>query len=260
MNEHIFIGQPISQTVLWTGTDTEERFQSNLSDPEKRKMLEQYGWLNDPIEYSFNSAGYRSVEFNTSENGFMVLGCSFTSGVGLHLHQIWPEILSKKLNQPVWNLGVGGSGLDTAYRLAEHYIPRLKPSKVVLLSPEWTRIEIWDHSEFPRTLNHSFFGNNDPLFTNVFMKTWMANDANIHYHGIKNIHSIAYICQRFNIDFYCYDVNNDFMTIQSQTGCLGRDLMHNGPDCHEVFADIVYTDITNNKTYQPDLFNSNVDC
>lgn len=260
MNDHIYIGQPISQTVYWSGTDTEERYRNNLSIPEKRKQLEQYNWINTTIEYSFNSAGYRSVEFNPTDDGFIVLGCSFTSGIGLHVNQIWPELLSNKLNQSVWNLGVGGCGLDTAYRLAEHYIPRLKPSKVVLLAPEWTRIELWDKPDFPRTLNHSFFGSSDPLLTNLYMKTWIANHPNVHYRGIKNIHSIAYICQTLDIEFYCYDVNKDFMTIQGQTGCLGRDLMHNGPKCHEVFADIVYNDIKNNKVFSPEWVKLDVDC
>ena len=58
----------------------------------------------------------------------------------------------------------------------------------------------------------------------------------------------------------CYDVNKDFMTIQGQTGCLGRDLMHNGPKCHEVFADIVYNDIKNNKVFSPEWVKLDVDC
>ena len=172
MNDHIFVGQPINQTVYWSGTDTKELFLKNLNNPEKRKQLEKYNWVNTKIEYSFNSAGYRSIEFDANDNGFMVLGCSFTSGVGLHVHQIWPELLSNKLNQPVWNLGVGGTGLDTAYRLAAHYIPRLRPSKVVLLAPEKTRLEIWNCQEYPKTLNYRAHGDTEPLFNNQFMKIW----------------------------------------------------------------------------------------
>lgn len=247
-----FTGQPISQTVYWDGSDSEELFKQNLKDPKKRNLLETFGWINTPIEYTFNSCGFRSIEFDANDNGFITLGCSFTSGVGLHLWQIWPELLSKKLNQPVWNLGVGGASLDTVYRLAEHYIPGLKPSKVILLAPEWTRIELWDDECVPRVLNHhAEWGYNRAFFDNAYMKSWLTNDANVHYHGIKNIYSIAYICHILGIELYCYDAQRDFMQMQKTGGDQGRDLMHNGPSCHEEFANMVYSDITQKKVHQP---------
>lgn len=255
MIKHLYIGQPISQTIHWFGTDTEELYDKNLNDPQQRLELERNNWLNSTIEYSFNSGGHRGPEFNVDDEGFIVLGCSFTSGVGLHYDQIWPELLAKKLDQVSWNLGAAGMGLDTAYRLAEHYVPRLCPSKVILLAPSWTRLELWVEDNRIRVLNYGAFGDVDPLFNNSYMKHWLANDANAYYRAIKNINSIAYICQCLNADFYCYDVMDDFMSIQPQVGGLARDLQHNGPKCHEVFANRVYEDVVNKKTYRPKFLN-----
>lgn len=251
MIETIYDKPIINQTRYWCGTDSELEFQSNLKNPARRALLEKNGWIDSNIEYMFNSEGFRSVEFDTNTPGFITLGCSMTNGIGLYFDQIWPEVLSKKLGMPAWNLGAHGTGLDTAYRLAEFYIQKLKPTAVVLLAPENTRYELWAGARAPMHLNHVAFGGVDGYLTDEFMKTWIAYDINPYYHGVKNIQSIGYICQHLGVDFYCYDVNQDFSAIQGTTMDLARDLQHNGPTCHQVFADQVYNDIINKKTYKP---------
>ena len=60
----------------------------------------------------------------------MCLGCSISFGTGLPYENTWPYLVSRKLNLSCWNLSQPASSLDTCYRLANHWVPILKPKYI----------------------------------------------------------------------------------------------------------------------------------
>ena len=90
------VGIPIThftgtQSMKWSGADSLENFKKN----------KPHGWTEDSIDYSFNSHGYRSVEFvdkSQRDDTFTVasFGCSNTFGVGVNVSDTWPELFKIK--------------------------------------------------------------------------------------------------------------------------------------------------------------------
>ena len=116
-------------SVNWLNTDSREEFLKNLKNDHAK--LVKNGWIKNPISYTFNSEGFRSEEF-TQDDSILFLGCSVTMGIGLPLVDIFPTKVSTALNLKCQNLGLAGTSSDTAFRLALHYLEKLRPKVVVL--------------------------------------------------------------------------------------------------------------------------------
>ena len=85
---------------------------------EKGKDKFGTGWYyyNNPINYEFNSFGYRTSELHEIDDNFIVsFGCSFTMGIGLHKKDIWIEKLGEKLGKKTLNLALEGVGNSTTF-------------------------------------------------------------------------------------------------------------------------------------------------
>lgn len=228
--------------IEWIPTDSKELFEKNLQDPEQRKKLERYNWLDKKITYNLNSYGFRTPEFVETKN-FVVLGCSFTFGIGLPEEEIWPSLLSNRLNLKNWNLGSPGASSDSCYRLARYFIPMLRPEFVVMLEPFINRLEICN-SGSPNIVT----GTKNQAWGDLhFLKTWFLYDENNYLRAEKNKQSIAYLCSQYKVDFYCY--KPDCITMNNNES-YARDLDHPGTAAHIKFADWVYQDIVNKKTYE----------
>ena len=129
-----------NDTVSWHSADTEALFNKHQKSKATRLQLKELGWTKDNILYKFNEHGFRSDSFSESP-GAIFIGCSVTFGVGLPYENIWPTLVSKKLNLSCWNLGQPAGSLDTCYRLAKYWIPVLKPKYIFILAPSMYRRE-----------------------------------------------------------------------------------------------------------------------
>tara|TARA_B100001057_G_scaffold100735_1_gene97738 strand:+ start:7613 stop:8626 length:1014 start_codon:yes stop_codon:yes gene_type:complete len=71
----------------------------------------------DEVNYKFNSDGFRAPEFDKVDwkNSYVILGCSHVFGTGNPDNETIGAYISNKLNEPVINLGVGGTGFETTY-------------------------------------------------------------------------------------------------------------------------------------------------
>jgi hypothetical protein len=124
-----------SQTVNWSGSDHQNEFNKNCTNPDKFAKLVTLGFDSpESISYTYNQHGFRSPEFDQRPCG-IALGCSFTEGVGIPVQHTWPSKLSKMLDVHVWNLGTGGSSIDTAFTFLEYYIDLLDPQFVTICVP-----------------------------------------------------------------------------------------------------------------------------
>jgi hypothetical protein len=221
------INSPLANTTqLWYGLDSIDNFKKNSNDPDKLKKLQEYNWVNTTIEYKFNRQGFRSIEFDLEVPSGLAIGCSFTQGVGVRNEDAWPTLVNKQLNIPVWNLGIGGSSLDTAFRLLDYWLPILKPKFVMHASTFTTRIELCKHNGFfitcaPNTIHSDF----------SFYKEWIAHPANSVLNARKNLLAIDNICSFYNIPIVTLPIEVHFISDKA-----GRDLAHPGPAAHSKFA------------------------
>ncbi len=217
----------------WCGSDTLARYNNNIRDKKSRVRLEECGWIDTTIEYAFNSHGYRDEEFDQRPCG-LALGCSYTFGTGLHSHQIWPTRLSNTLDLKIWNLGVGGAGLDTIFRIADYWVDKLQPQFVCMMVPNKQRFEIANGSGYldalvPAAMPSSY----DARYVH-FM-----DDHTIEINYRKNLLAIQQICK--DIPLYTTDLNTG--GILPDNGPCARDIMHSGETWHREIANLYYRKI-----------------
>jgi|688.fasta_scaffold466143_2 hypothetical protein len=217
-----------STTKFWHGSDTEDEYKKNCSDPERLRKLQQYGWYEcSDLTYCFNSQGFRDDEFD-QRPAVLAIGCSFTQGIGLKVDQCWPRQLENLLQKKVWNLGVGGTSLDTCYRLLEYWIAHLNVDSVFCAVPPISRYEVF--------INHweCFSPHNSldqrPDWLKGYHKHYLAYDKNFELNRRKNIHAMQDICRQHNVSFYVDYLDN----FKSDTDA--RDLLHQGPPAHVKLA------------------------
>lgn len=229
-----------NRSLSWFATDTRETYEQNLRDADNHKLIQDNGWHLSDIRYDFNSLGFRCDEF-VPGTGFIALGCSITVGVGLPLELTWPTILASQLAIPAWNLAIGGGAMDTNFRIAEYWIPQLKPTFVVLLGTP-LRIEIVlrdtvDPLQLRRSHNEDWYLRNYTLY-----------DENDRINYRKNIRAISDICHDVGVPFWPVSVEHWGHNSEPNTPIgydQARDLVHPGPSLHQHFANRILREFVN---------------
>jgi hypothetical protein len=227
------------QTVNWISPDSKENYQQHMNDAAKRNMLQQFGWIDQHIDYTFNSDGFRTHEFDNRAN-FVTIGCSFTQGVAVNREDTWPQLVSNQLGLSVYNLGISGASADTCYRIIKYYAPILKPQFVVFLEPRGNRTELHhDPDQPPHLINWAY--DSGSWGNSVYTKTWLGNDVNMQLHAEKNRAAVAHVCDQLGIPVVMYAPNDYRDLVEDKTQLdLGRDLLHPGRLNNAAFAQIVY--------------------
>lgn len=223
-----------SQTLHWNGSDTPALYDKNMQHSVTQNRLRTLGWEDSVLEYSYNSHGFRCQDFDSGPCA-VALGCSFTEGIGLHLRQTWPHVLSSKLDLPVWNLGSGGASIDTVFRILEHYIDRLNPQCIFILIPPESRFEFCDiHNGFP-IIQVGCLGRHQS-----FAKEWLAQSYNGIYNTRKTMLAIEQLCAKSGIPLIAMPSKTDARADQYGQFDLARDLMHPGEIYQKYVADIMH--------------------
>lgn len=210
-----------NSTQYWTGTDQRAVFEKNLKNPVTAAQLKNLGWDTADISYCYNSHGFRSAEFDRRNCG-LALGCSFTEGTGLPVDTTWPYLLSNMCGTQVWNLGVGGSSIETVFRIFEHYVQTLQPKFVCVLMPPPWRLEFNNNDNGFPVLMAKSLGLHES-----FAKDWLSQDHNGIYNRKKTMLAMDNICKHMNIPMVFGDSSDS--GIQLVRGVdLARDLRHYG--------------------------------
>ena len=225
------------QTTEWFATDCKSRYLDNLKNPQQLQNLQKFGWVDSHFTYSLNSQGFRAAEFN-NQPGFVALGCSFTQGVGLPNHTVWPSLIADHFALQSWNLGIGGGSMDLCFRLAHHWIPELQPQFVVMLDAPSDRIEIHTNygAENLQSTDHR-------VGSNWYLMNYYTREENSFWNTQRNLGAIKHLCHTHHIPFYHWNREEWIMGIESERRDLARDLCHAGPNCHRYFADLVINTI-----------------
>ncbi len=225
-----------NQTLQWLDLDSESLWETNMQDPQRRAHLVKYGFdQSQAVTYQMNSHGFRSAEFD-SGSGFIALGCSFTCGIGLPATQIWPSLVGQAVGLTSWNLGIGGAGLDTCFRMLYTYIDMLSPKFVMLLTPDQHRFEIHDLDQ-PRMIMHASNYNSADITT--IKKFWFANEQNTLINHTKNLLAIQQLCASKQVKLIVKNLYPDLLgTIAPhEPWPASRDLQHVGYPEHRHCAD-----------------------
>lgn len=227
----------INTTIDWHPTDTKESFDRMMQDPEHRAYFQKHGW-DQPgaITYSFNSFGFRSDDFDIDADNLVALGCSFTMGIGLPVKDLWPTRLGQALNLRVCNLAWGGASSDRCFRMAEYWVPYLKPKLVVLLNPPRGRLEVIVDDDTGKSEGVDVWNSSDQ-----FIKQWVSVDANARLNNRKNSLAIQAVCNELSIPFLSYEAD-EWMSRSREEAEYARDYLHAGPRGHETFTEKILDD------------------
>ncbi len=216
------------KTLYWDTADSQQKFEQNLSDSDKKQRLTELGYIDRPVTYQFNNHGFRGDEFALPVD-VVCFGCSYTMGTGVHVEQAWPSQLASLTGMNVINLGHAGSSNDTAFRFAKHYLPELKPRWAVWLQTDMHRIELLDES-ISTSLNILASDIKNPCAKDHFIKTWFSSAINQQLNLEKNTMAFKYLCQSLNIGTVI--LPRSFVKSDKS----GRDLSHPGPEIYTMLA------------------------
>ena len=147
-----------------------------------------------PIEYIYNSRGYRDAEWPSSidelKNAVWCIGDSFTVGIGQPFDHIWPQVLSKNLGRRIINVSMDGASNDWISRVSKKIVSTFSPKAIVVLWSYFHRRESLNHqlSDELRKLHYSDATILQDLknFQNCFLiLTDLCNSTNTqHIHGL----------------------------------------------------------------------------
>lgn len=227
------------KTVTWCPSDSEDRFTANMADPKQRARLEEFGWTRDNVSYTFNKDGFRSEEFTDGVNdSVLFLGCSLTVGIGVDLESSWAYKVASSLGLRRYNLGIGAGSADTCFRLAHHWIPRLRPKYVMMLTPSAARMEMVLEKHLvnltPQLLN--YMEKHYAEMLQGFYTGWLAHPANGELNRLKNVMGVQSICNSIGVPLVEIPTENCGIGDARWVSKLGRDLMHPGREWNEVVA------------------------
>lgn len=221
------------QTVPWLPSDSQEKWNHNLKH--RRDLLAQQGWLPEKtIAYQFNSHGFRSDEFDNSQDTCVFLGCSFTTGIGLDNQDIFPTLVSASLGMKSANLGIGGASMDTAFRMGVKWIPTIKPKIVVCLQPYPDRIELVNNRDSWRLMPN--FDAVPAELIKWYHNYWLIEESNSELNRLKNTWALKHLCREHNIKFVCIAAEQRVQYIDR-----ARDLEHPGAKSHQLLAADILT-------------------
>jgi len=220
------------QTVHWDTSDNKDCYLKNINDPVTRQRLESLGFIDSPIDYTYNSHGFRTAEFDRNFD-VVCFGCSFTMGTGIHATDTWPSQLAAITGLQVANLGHAGSSNDTAFRLADYYLRLLRPKYAVWLQTDRHRIELIDDG-IPVSINIMATDTHNLCAKDYFVKTWFSSDTNQLLNLQKNTLAFEQLCQRLEITAIILERAN----IKTNPWPLNdaRDLIHPGANTYQALA------------------------
>ena len=214
----------------WSGTDTKELYEQNL----KTKPADWY-YRNNQVRYTFNKDGYRTDEFKKIDwaNSVVVFGCSNAFGVGIDDADTTPAQLSRLINKPVINMGVGGSSMMFNFHnssiLRSNYPT---PLAVVQLWPDYSRIAYYEKRNI---ISH---GNWNQDEEDNYWHHWIKDDSHSKVHALfaskisKTLWEDTAYCEFSFFTETAKLLDCGYLENVDEA----RDIMHHGPKTHAITA------------------------
>ena len=90
-----------------------------------------------PIEYVYNSRGFRDAEWPNSveelKNAIWCIGDSFTVGLGSPLEHTWPYLLQQQTGRRCINISLDGASNEWIARKTRSIIKEINPTDIVIM-------------------------------------------------------------------------------------------------------------------------------
>lgn len=232
-----------NKELSWYSSDSNQRYQENLKN--NYDQLLKFNWVDNSFTYKFNSFGFRCEEFVDTDY-IMFLGCSVTQGIGLPNESIFPNLVANQLKLRCANLAVHGTSADTAFRLAETWIDKIKPKIVISVLLFDHRMELHlPNGTQNFTGQWSMVGNNklDSTYRKnyiEFYEKWILRPENAFLNYNTNVLALEKLCNIKSIKFKNYD---SFGIDVVNAPTKARDLIHPGLEYHTNARDIILQDL-----------------
>lgn len=220
---------PKNQIVHWSGSDTEENWVKNPKP----------GYTETSITYNYNSYGYRTTEFDLTNNipKILCFGCSHTEGVGLKFEDIWISHIKLKFSDhDLYNLGIGGASADYVTRLLSNTASIFNPDYVFILWPSMSRFEtyktVYNLNDDPTLMN-------GPWNLNEHNKC-MADETNMYNNLQKNRLIINLLQNKYQFKLHELSTDDELGTMAfNQLYQLNQARDHHyGPAQHQRIAEL----------------------
>lgn len=227
------------------GQDSKKNWDKISTILKTRKKLEQLGWLDNPIKYRYNSDNFRSIEFEEPHDAIACFGCSHTEGEGVRQEFRWTDVLANELGLKCYNLGEGGSGINSHYENVSIWVPKLKPKAVFVFASYPWRYDI-HYKNSMVTLNHNIYNHLNNLELRQFEIMFQMlgeDDRNAELNYNKSMEAIKYICQR--LDIPCVIIPCEEYWKTDEIDRQARDLQHPGEKQHARIAQTMLKEYRN---------------
>lgn len=217
----------------WAGNDDEQLYDYNIKT--RYNEMASNGWVDTKkhIVYKFNNWGFRSQTF-TSTGGIMFLGCSHVVGIGLPEHETFSHIVSVNLNLNLYRMGIGAGSNDAAFRVADYWIPKLKPTCVVMVQTYNWRLELLSDE---RVYNINT-GHTTEFTNNAYYRQFIDSSHNGNLLKKKNYYAIQQLCCMHGSKFVSIDADSDVFKTAHSLG-FARDLAHIGKKGNQYLAEVI---------------------
>lgn len=200
------------QILQWHLTDSQQLFAYHSKHfPE---LFQKY--IRKPITYSINSDGFRSeFEFEPDKNleVDIYLGCSHTLGSGHYWENTWPFIVSEYTGNKIVNLGIGGSGIETAYYNLLKYRNHFKIKNIFHHQPLYPRYDFIDfHTKdfydwkpfklFPFQPQWDGDSGEYHPYKLSYLQKVLVSDRYMYYNHIKHVMAIQGIAHDLKVPYF----------------------------------------------------------
>ena len=237
----LYFKEVAGKTLQWYCGDDSE----NYNDHNKSSW--KYFNTRDKLFYEFNSLGYRTRELDTLNDYILVLGCSYTEGVGLYENEIWCNVLGNQLGIDILNLAKAGTGPDIVNFNTQLFVKNkfVRPRAVINQWPQATRksfgyLESNGLRLEDRNVNNWIPGTN--YDSDWYFNRWIAEDGQLEYENSLHINSVTNLWNALGVPVFNWTFGGDFMTkyskemvsvLKLENTDRARDNAHDGPLIHK---------------------------
>lgn len=214
----------INYNSYWEGSDTKELYEKN----------KPHGYTETSITYKYNQYGFRTQDYDlqSTKPSILCLGCSFTSGTGINIEEVWPSHIQQAFpDHNVYNLGVSYGSGDTITRLLYNIGGVLNTTKVLILWPEVSRYEIYNEYGVKHV---------SAMDAGAYTSETLNE---IHFRNLreKNRAIISLLKEKYNY-VVCEHTTREIPSIPTE---LARD-GHAGPTAQRMIAELFLNQLNNN--------------
>ena len=248
------------------------KFYSSDAEWLYRKNLNQFDSYYEDVNYTFNSYGYRTVEFSEIDpiKPFILFqGCSHTEGVGLHEEDLYAKKLAKRLNLIDVNIAKSGSACDLNFynSLMWLYSDLPKPKYVLFQVPNvrrFTWFSFFEGSMRGQPRHTEWFADgikrlseeNNSMLNKVIDEISLSQYENIAITNDIKLNILECAWKNAGVKFIPWswnqDLHDDLKSVKyfapendERANTYGRDMMHAGWQYHDCLTEFLEEVILN---------------